>query len=205
MATSIYDNVVPSLWAEVAYPSLKPLSAWMTDLLARLAFIRGWIETGLPTVYWISGFFFPQAFLTGTLQNFARSEEVPIDTISFDFEVLDVDPETITTPPASGCYVRGLFLEGARWDPAQHSLAESRPKELYTDFPVVWLKPVANRDPNSGTGRYLCPVYKTLDRAGELSTTGLSTNFVISIEIPSHVPEEHWIQRGAALFCALDY
>ena len=67
--------------------------------------------------------------------------------------------------PASGCYIRGLFLEGARFDRATLLLAESKPKELYTDMLVMWLIPVANRkQPTSGI--YLCPVYKTLTRAG---------------------------------------
>ena len=68
--------------------------------------------------------------------------------------------------PVDGCYIRGLYIEGARWDVAEFHLAESRPKELYTDMPIIWLKPVANRKPPS-SGIYECPVYKTLTRAGQ--------------------------------------
>lgn len=51
---------VPDLWASKAYPSLKPLAAWVVDLLQRTEFIQEWINKGAPAVYWISGFFFPQ-------------------------------------------------------------------------------------------------------------------------------------------------
>lgn len=81
VSSSVYDNQVPSMWEAKAYPSLKPLSSWVADLLERLAFVRKWIDDGIPAVYWISGFFFPQAFLTGTLQNFARKHKFPIDTV----------------------------------------------------------------------------------------------------------------------------
>ena len=70
----------------------------------------------------------------------------------------------LTTRPDNGCYIRGLFLEGARWDMDTFELAESRPKELYTDMPVMWLIPTANRK-QSESGMYVCPVYKTLTRA----------------------------------------
>lgn len=73
----------------------------------------------------------------------------------------------LTTRPSNGCFIRGLFLEGARWDYDKHEVTESRPKELYTDMPIIWLKPTANRE-KPDKGIYDCPVYKTLTRAGTL-------------------------------------
>lgn len=87
MATSLFTNQIPELWNTKAYPSLKPLSSWIQDLQQRIKFLKSWYEKGMPTVFWISGFFFPQAFLTGQLQNFARKYSTPVDTISFNFKV----------------------------------------------------------------------------------------------------------------------
>jgi dynein heavy chain len=184
LGTSLFNNAVPSAWASVAPPSLMPLAGWAVDLEARLHFIKGWIDHGHPDVYWISGFFFPQAFLTGTLQNYARRNKVAIDTISYGFEMLKQTKEEITGKPEAGCYVYGLFLEGARWDDEIMLLAESAPKKLFVTFPLIWFSPATLRVvPTEGI--YNCPVYKTLTRAGTLSTTGHSTNFVLWIEIPS--------------------
>ena len=87
MSNSLFNNQVPSMWSSKAYPSLKPLASWVLDLVERMKFINGWVEQGMPTVYWISGFFFPQAFLTGTLQNYARRKVISIDSITFSFKV----------------------------------------------------------------------------------------------------------------------
>jgi dynein heavy chain len=80
-------------------------------------------------------------------------------------KVLKQSEAELKTRPKDGCYIRGLFIEGARWDSEKHVLAESRPKELFTDMPTIWLKPMANRE-KPETGIYICPVYKTLTRAG---------------------------------------
>ena len=81
--------------------------------------------------------------------------------------MIDTDLERLASRPENGCYIRGLFLEGAQLDNTSHELAESRPKELYTDMPVMWLTPTAIRK-KPETGVYICPVYKTLTRAGML-------------------------------------
>ena len=73
------------------------------------------------------------------------------------------------------------------------------------DAPMLHLSPVYNREPPDETTLYYCPLYKTLDRAGVLSTTGHSTNFVLMLEMPTDLPQAFWIKRAAALFCALKF
>ena len=85
VGNAMYDGRVPSLWMAKSYPSMKPLGSYVTDLIERLNMLSKWIEHGPPAVFWISGFYFTHAFLTGVKQNFARRRKVPIDTVVFDY------------------------------------------------------------------------------------------------------------------------
>lgn len=67
--------------------------------------------------------------MTGAKQNYARKYKIPIDQIDFDFVVMD-KPGDCQTPPEDGVYCRGLFLDGCKWDPVEHVLAESDPKVM---------------------------------------------------------------------------
>merc|ERR1719327_228805 len=87
VATGILLNKTPGVWKKVSYPSLKPLVSYVADLAARLKFLQDWISGGVPDTFWLSGFYFTQSFLTGQKQNCARKYMIPIDTITWNFNV----------------------------------------------------------------------------------------------------------------------
>ncbi|XP_015175416.1 PREDICTED: dynein heavy chain 3, axonemal [Polistes dominula] len=193
---------VPSAWDRKSYPSLKPLGSYINDLLARIQFLQDWIDNDAPIIFWISGFFFTQSFLTGVLQNHARKHKIPIDLIEFDFEITKFET-TVDRSPSTGVYIKGLFLEGARWNRETSSLDESRPKVMFDTLPIIWLKPTLKTE-LSFSSVYHCPIYKTSARRGVLATTGHSSNFVMYISLPTLIEESHWINRGVASLCQLD-
>ena len=59
MYSSFTNGRVPKNWEKVAYPSLKPLSSWVVDLIHRVDFISHWLYHGPPMTYWVPTFFFP--------------------------------------------------------------------------------------------------------------------------------------------------
>ena len=203
LGSAMYDGKIPAMWAKKSYPSLKPLAAYVSELLKRLAMLQSWIDDGAPPRFWITGFFFTHAFLTGVLQNYARKRKLPIDSVVFDFKAMPSTAD-FATKPEDGAFCDGIFMEGCKWDEESMLLQESDPKVLYTDAPTFWFVPTAAEE-RAEFPHYLCPIYRTAERRGVLATTGHSSNFVINLTIPSDRPQNHWIKRGVAGLLSLSY
>ncbi|XP_066944541.1 dynein axonemal heavy chain 3-like [Macrobrachium rosenbergii] len=122
----------------------------------------------------------------------------------------DVIYKMIPRQCEGGTYTWGFFLEGARWDREQHCLVEMAPKQLHDQLPIILFQPAvlpegATLGKEEVNGVYRCPVYRTSERRGTLSTTGHSSNYILDLVLPSPLPSTHWITRGAAALTQLDY
>ena len=195
-------NKVPENWKKVGYLCLKPLASYYIDLGERIRFISGWCYHGAPKSFWLPGLFFPQGFVTGVFQTHSRKHKMSIDSIKFRFYPQELTIEELPQLD-SGVYTHGYYLEGASWK--DNKLSESRPGTLFTELPPIHFMPVPITDKNP-SNIYECPLYKASTRAGTLSTTGLSTNFVLTLQLPSppEFDQDHWIGRGVAALCMLD-
>ena len=201
MYTSFMNNAVPENFVKVSFATLKSLASWVKDLVLRVEFFRGWLTNGQPACFPLPVFFFPQGFMTGTLQTYARKYQVAIDTLSFKFDVLHQKPEETVDGPDDGIYIHGLFLEGARWDFDRWLLAPSELGVMYQLLPMVHFQPAINH--KCSEKDYACPVYKTSVRQGVLSTTGMSTNFVVAVEFMTDVHPDTRTLYGCAALCNL--
>ncbi|KAH9496161.1 Dynein heavy chain 6, axonemal [Bulinus truncatus] len=184
-----------------------------------------------PNYFWLSAFFFPQGFLTAVLQNHARKMGISVDSLFFRFEIMRSEPDLLEKvsstiiPPENGVLISGLFLDGARWDVETHTLQDCNIDKRFFSLPDIHFEPTEHRDLSSTPSivqdsddyqqtsttelqtpdfTYECPLYRTSARAGTLSSTGHSTNFVTSITLPSQQPSDFWTLRGVAMLCQLD-
>jgi len=102
---------------------------------------------------------------------------------------------------------------GARWYRDFQCLAEPHKGQLYDTMPVIHFIPHVDLKKAmlweyDDFGPYLCPTYKTSTRSGLLSTTGMSTNYIAPISLPTpednSKPPSYWVCQGVAMLCALN-
>jgi len=88
--------------------------------------------------------------MTGCLQTYSRQYKIPIDKLSFSFQILEAETiEEVEEAPEDGVYVHGFFLDGARYNREETVIDDQIPGELYNKMPLIWFKPMEDyvRDP----------------------------------------------------------
>jgi dynein heavy chain len=188
---SLFYGTVPTKWTKLAWPSLRSLTAWMTDLQMRIDQLEGWVQNPIeiPLVTWLSGLINPQSFLTAIMQQSAQLNSWELDKLYIQTDITKKQAEEVDARTRDGAFVSGLALEGARWNMNQGMLENSKPREMYFPMPVVYCKSnfAASRP---STGIYSCPVYKTRQRG---------PTYVFSAQLKTKSKTAKWVLGGVAL------
>eukprot|EP00933_Yihiella_yeosuensis_P070887 TRINITY_DN79051_c0_g1_i1.p1 TRINITY_DN79051_c0_g1~~TRINITY_DN79051_c0_g1_i1.p1 ORF type:complete len:1434 (-),score=383.71 TRINITY_DN79051_c0_g1_i1:142-4125(-) len=191
-------GVVPKSWL-FAYPSLKPLSSWMPDLVDRIDQLNVWGFQGVPKVLWLGGLTYPTSLLTALLQASARKNMVSVDTLSFDFVPQTAEESAITALPKEGAYMKNMILEGAKWDTNGGCLADADTMMLFNPMPIIHFKPVV-RKKTVTDGIYQCPLYLYPIRTGSRERP----SFMTWVDLKSgSFTADQWTKRGTALLLSV--
>jgi len=196
LMVSLKFGRVPANWAKIAYPSLKALEPWFADMLARIEQLEAW-QVGLetPVVVWVSGLFNPMAYITAILQTTARINNLPLDQMEVWTDITShTEPAKLESYPEDGMYISGCCMEGARWDMKKGVIAESLPKELHPELPVINVRGVTY-DNIDKTGIFECPVYITTQRGG---------TFTFIATLKTNEPINKWVLAGVAIMMSDD-
>ncbi|TTH38815.1 Dynein beta chain, ciliary [Bagarius yarrelli] len=127
------------------------------------------------------------------LKSLARKNEWPLDKMTITVDVTKKFKEEFNQPAREGAYVYGLYMEGARWDIQNGTIAEARVKELTPSMPVIAVRAVPN-DRQETRNIYECPVYKTKLRAN---------TFVWTFNLKSRERPAKWVLAGVALLLSV--
>jgi dynein heavy chain len=194
LGDALFNGFLPKRWLGMSPDSQKPLGSWMNHFNKRQALYEDWIENGSPMVMWLSGLHIPESYLTALVQSTCRHKNWPLDKSTLYTCVTQiVEASEVTEHLSSGCYVQGIYLEGAGWDLQLQKLKTQDPKVLVVNLPVLQVIPIeAAKLKLEGTIK--TPVYVTQQRKNAM---GFGQCF--EADLFSDMHPSHWILQGVAL------
>ncbi|XP_033947329.1 dynein axonemal heavy chain 10 [Pseudochaenichthys georgianus] len=194
VARALFNGHIPAIWKKLAPDTLKSLGNWMIHFKRRHEQYSYWVEKGEPKVMWLSGLQIPESYLTALVQTACRINGWPLDLSTLYTEVTQYRSEDeISDKPGQGCYVSGLYLEGADWDMENGCLVKSQPKVLVVELPILKVIPIeASRLRLQNTLR--TPVYTT-----SLRRNAMSVGLVFEADLSTTMHLSHWVLRGVCL------
>lgn len=115
----------------------------MEFFLKRLRQYVDWMEREEPAVMWLSGLHIPESYLTALVQTSCKIKQWALDKSTLYTLVLKThEQKEFKKKPEHGCYITGLFLEGAGWDMPKGCLRRQLPKELIYEMPIMQVVPI---------------------------------------------------------------
>jgi hypothetical protein len=154
-ASSLFNGFLPSAWRHLVPGTQKGLGSWMNHFQRRYRQYKEWADTGKePKVMWLSGLHIPTSYLTALVQTTCRKKKWPLDKSTLYTTITQfASAKDVTSPPADGCYIQGLYLEGAAWDSAQSRLVQQKAKQLVNEcrYRLWWVLM-----PGCGSRWFLC-------------------------------------------------
>ena len=151
------------------------------------------------SAFWLANFFNPQGFLTANRQEVCRKhgkDGWALDDVVNHTEVLKMEGDEVRKGPEEGVYLKGLFLDGCRWDKPGNKLADSVPKVLFAPLPVLLVTGQLQSEVKKDAYSYSAPCYKNKTRRG--------LNFIFPVDLRGEDPPQKWILRGVCLLCSKD-
>jgi len=199
LGSSLFNGQLPAAWSKVNPPTEKMLGSWMLWFERRYAQYKHWATQGEPSVMWLSGLHIPETYIAALVQTACREKGWPLDKSTLYTQVTKYTKmEDVKEKPRFGCYVQGLYLEGAAWDLERSMLARQDPKVVVVELPILQVIPMeASKLKLSNT--FKAPVYITQSRRN-----AAGTGLVFEADLATDMHPSHWVLQGVALCLNID-
>ncbi|KOC59002.1 Dynein heavy chain 10, axonemal [Habropoda laboriosa] len=143
ISAALYNGMLPKEWAKLAPNTRKTLTGWMEHFEKRIQQYASWSSASEPIVLWLAGLHIPETYLAALMQMACCRNNWSLDrSLTYTAVSRFTMPEKMEEKPDQGCYVSGLYLEGARWDMEEQCLERSHPKILVEKLPILIIIPV---------------------------------------------------------------
>ncbi|XP_029296329.1 dynein heavy chain 10, axonemal [Cottoperca gobio] len=194
VARALFNGHIPAIWKKLAPDTLKSLGNWMSHFNRRYEQYSYWVDQEEPKVMWLSGLHIPESYLTALVQAACRKNGWPLDLSTLYTQVTQYRSEDdISDRPGQGCFVSGLYLEGADWDMEKGCLVKSKPNVLVVELPILKVIPIeASRLRLQNTIR--TPVYTT-----SLRRNAMGVGLVFEADLFTTMHISHWVLQGVCL------
>jgi dynein heavy chain len=198
LGDSLFNGFLPAMWRRLAPDTQKPLGSWVGHYTRRYEQYDSWIHKGEPAVMWLSGLHIPESYLTALVQTTCRMRGWPLDKSTLYTVVTKHVKSEGLARLESGCYVTGLYLEGAAWDLDGSCLRPQDPKVLVVELPIMQVIPIeASKLKLHNTFR--TPVYVTQNRRN-----AMGVGLVFEADLASADHSSHWVLQGVSLCLNID-